>query len=461
MSTSEEIELITELEEKGLTLEQYRAALLNTFMYLDIFTNDEKNGYCYEEISNEIEAGMTIDDLLQILGRYARYTDRNSTRQVYYSILTDAVKKDVAFGNFEVSYMSRRMTREETGMEFNEGTNAMIFIDPIKQAVYVTYRGTSKGEWGDNCERFNCKNIHDLTPQMEQTLCYFEYVAKQMGWTQESIIYVTGHSQGGNDAQISLLLSPYGKFVNACFSFDGEGHSPELLEDVKRLYGVEEYENRINRMYSICGEYDFVNHLGEKVILESNTIYIHCNIDKWTKVHDITSMFCDESFCYNGMINTSKGTAPSWVTHYTAQVWEELCKMPDDMRASCQAAVMQLAEGFVSGGKCWVGLNGECASLNDYAVFLKYGVSMLIDSAGKTVLQIYMDKMVNGYACEVINKIAETGLISKSIAIGMKDTIREMAKEYLNRYGIKKEKKQYKAIEWDIDKIITICRGYK
>ena len=29
----------------------------------------------------------------------------------------------------------------------------------------------------------------------------------KMGWTEADIIYVTGHSQGGNDAQVAVLCS--------------------------------------------------------------------------------------------------------------------------------------------------------------------------------------------------------------------------------------------------------------
>ena len=440
--------LMADLEERGITLEQYRAALLDTFMYLDMFNSDVNNDYDAGKVIAQLEDGMTINEVLDVLSEYSIYTDRehvvDSTRYIYYNILRDAIERDPMLGRFEVSHMSRIMKKKNTMIEWNEGTNGIVFTEPFSDTIYVAYRGTSKGEWGDDGERFNCKSMDDLTPQMVQTLDYFAYVAEKMNWTEDMTIYVTGHSQGGNDSQISILLSPYGKYVDACYSFDGEGHSPELLVDVEKRYGTEEYQNRISRMYSICGEYDFVNHLGEKVIREENTIYVKCNFDTLdvARAHDIVSMFCDTEMNYNGMINTTKGAEPSWVTKYTAKVWEELYEMPDSMRASCQAALMNLAEMGLSKLECTQGLNGEHATMLDYAVFLKYGLDTIGDSATKVVLQSLKEKMIDGYAYQLVDKATENGILPERIADEVKEEVDDLAQLYLENYELKTDKEK-------------------
>lgn len=408
---SEDLEAM--LKERGLTMEQYTSALLDCCMYLDFFDDEEADGYFYSDVSDDITEGMTINELLEILGEYELYTegseDGKSTRHIFYQILQDAIELNPEFGNYEISFMSRKLKESETGMQYNEGTNGIVFTNPVTNTIYVAYRGTSMGEWGDDGERFNCLNVNDLTPQMEQTLNFFNYAAETMGWTEDMEIYVTGHSQGGNDAQISILLSEYGKYVDACYSFDGEGHSPELLEAIKNVLGEKEYNARVSRMYSICGEYDFVNHLGEKVIPEENTIYIKCNIEDFAKMHDIVSMFCDENMNYNGMINTGIGTGPSPVTIYTAKVWEEMYEIPPKARASCQAAIMNLAEGLLSEGECWKGLNGEQATIGDALVFGLYGFGVILDAGNDTVGH-YINELVISNAKKVTGLAEKLGL---------------------------------------------------
>ena len=408
---SEDLEAM--LKERGLTMEQYTSALLDCCMYLDFFDDDEENDYFYSYISGRITEGMTIKELLEMLGEYELYTegseDGKSTRHIFYQILQDAIELNPELGNYELSLMSRKLKESETGMQYNEGTNGIVFTNPVTNTIYVAYRGTSMGEWGDDGERFNCLNVNDLTPQMEQTINFFNYAAETMGWTEDMEIYVTGHSQGGNDAQISILLSEYGKYVDACYSFDGEGHSPELLDDVKKVLGEKEYNARVGRMYSICGEYDFVNHLGEKVIPEKNTIYIKCNIEDFAKMHDIVSMFCDENMNYNGMINTGIGTGPSPVTIYTAKVWEEMYEIPPKARASCQAAIMNLAEGLLSEGECWKGLNGEQATIGDALVFGLYGFGVILDAGNDTVGH-YINELIMSNAKKVTRLAEKLGL---------------------------------------------------
>lgn len=382
--------LCDELRKKGLTLEEYRAALLSTFMYLDFFTNeDDGTGYKVRQYKRALTRAKTLEDILLVLEKCPLYMNKRkagkSTRYLYYSIMKDALVKDPGIGKFELSFMSRTI-HDATGKKiFNEGTNAITFIDPENKDIYIAFMGTSKGEWMDNGRRFGVKDIASMTIQMQETIAYIDHVGRQMQWKETDHIVVTGHSQGGNDAQLAILLSQYGSLIKRCYSFDGEGHSPNLCEDIKQTLGQEEYEVRRKRMYSICGENDFINQLGEKVIPDENTRYVLCQkafVD-FGRNHDIVSMFCQKrgrGYHYGAVINTTVGVTPKFWIKYTTQLWDEMNKVSYEKRIACQDAIMYLVELSMSNGKQKQGMHGEKAALKDYKIFIRYGIPMFVDA---------------------------------------------------------------------------------
>ena len=138
-------------------------------------------------------------------------------------------------------------------------------------------------------------------------------------------------------------------------------------------------------------------------------MYSICEEEDFAKMHDIVSMFCDENMNYNGMINTGIGTGPSPVTIYTAKVWEEMYEIPPKARASCQAAIMNLAEGLLSEGECWKGLNGEQATIGDALVFGLYGFGVILDAGNDTVGH-YINELIMSNAKKVTRLAEKLGL---------------------------------------------------
>lgn len=446
------MELYNELEAKGLTIEQYRSAVLDTFMYLDFFTTMQ--GYDATYYKDYIANAKTLGEVIDILDDIPVYTSENGARYKDYLIVKDAIQKDPALANFSIEYMSRLMEEKK----YNEGTNGIVFQDTIAGTVYVAFRGTSRGEWLDDGKRFSVKSMDQMTTQMEQTIDFFETVGKEMNWNKDTRLIVTGHSQGGNDCQVVTLMTDMGHYVDQCFSFDGEGHSPELLKDVKNYllenFGPEEYQERVNKMYSICGEYDFVNHLGEKVIPEKNTKYIHCEIDGVDKCHDIVSMFCEmkttmvdgkeqKEYIYSGTINTSVGTSPSFVVDYTAKVWEEIYEMPYSERTACQDALMNIMEVALSGGKSLKGINGEHANAWDYYLLYKYGLDALaasgVDTFHKDVTRPFLDDAVSGFC----DQLADSGWVSEKYADNIETIMQNVIDSYDDRRELKRDYDEY------------------
>lgn len=84
--------------------------------------------------------------------------------------------------------------------------------------------------------------------------------------------------------------------IDKCLSFDGQGFSPEFIESLdlsSELAVIMNYEDadavagllatdilaQTDKMYSICGDNNYVNVLGIKVISFDHTVNIHKNYD--------------------------------------------------------------------------------------------------------------------------------------------------------------------------------------
>lgn len=289
-------------------------------------------------------------------------------------------------GNF-----SRTMKNENGDPAYNEGTNAMTFTDARTGTVYVAFRGTSGGEWIDNGRRFNVRNENDLTVQMEQVADYMNRVAKENQWNSNSHVILTGHSQGANDAQLAMLLTEVGTYAKACYSFDGEGHSPWLLDSLKKKYGEEEYNRRVSNIYSICGNNDPVNRFGKKIILPENEKFIECHSPKfliWKKardVHDIRSMFCDAEGNCGAINNTCVGVKRGELSYLAENVWKQVEQMPPNMREYAQNGTMQVAQMGL--GHEFIGVNGEVATIQDVVETLVFGLDAIAEGIAVTAIE--------------------------------------------------------------------------
>lgn len=142
------------------------------------------------------------------------------------------------------------------------GAQAFFFISP-SQRVTLVYRGTGRGEWVDNGlglsgqrleSTYDCFGVRHksryATAQQLEALELFCRWAESYGWKN---ITVAGHSKGGNKAQFVTLCSD---IVEKCYSFDGQGFSPEAIGE------FEDFERRRERIYSISSQNDYVNVLG-------------------------------------------------------------------------------------------------------------------------------------------------------------------------------------------------------
>lgn len=170
----------------------------------------------------------------------------------------------------------------------SDGLNVCTFISPSDE-VSIVFRGTGKDEWTDNGEGlsgipqrntyFTYDRSGDITSavtvidysttRQAEALNWFNMTAAMNSWTENTHITVSGHSKGGNKAQYITINSD---IIRKCFSFDGQGFSPEAVDYTKNKLG-KKFDSRQSKIKSLSAYNDFVSVLGEQMC-KSDSIYL-------------------------------------------------------------------------------------------------------------------------------------------------------------------------------------------
>jgi hypothetical protein len=152
------------------------------------------------------------------------------------------------YDQMAVKDVTLRPGSPDAGPEGADDTNANMVIDYGGKPVFV-FKGTAGDEdWMDNAMG-GYVGVTD-TPEQQSTMDYFNE------WMQHfppgSTAITSGHSKGGNEAQLVALLA--GDLVDHAYSFDGQGFNwPFLLK-----YGDQISENA-RKITNISSGNDYVN----------------------------------------------------------------------------------------------------------------------------------------------------------------------------------------------------------
>ena len=84
-------------------------------------------------------------------------------------------------------------------------------------------------------------------------------------------VVAIGHSKGGNEAMLVTMFFP--DVIDRCISADGQGFSPELIKNIKKVVGEEKWEEITHKIYRLNARDDYVHPFGEVVSAEGNTMY--------------------------------------------------------------------------------------------------------------------------------------------------------------------------------------------
>ena len=165
-----------------------------------------------------------------------------------------------------------------------------------KGNISVVFRGTGQNEWVDNGVALSGtrgKNIYYTydppgvyrapcdyaSPAQVQALNWFNKMAHRYAWGEQDHITLSGHSKGGNKAQFIAIHSD---LADVCYSFDGQGFSPEALACFSKMQA---FEKRRKKIYSLSSDNDFVNVLGYRLMPPQNIFFFEAPMGEKNAVH--------------------------------------------------------------------------------------------------------------------------------------------------------------------------------
>ncbi len=237
---------------------------------------------CLTYLTNEVdipEGGMALGDYYEI----ANAKSPSGSREL--SIVWDALRNDPGLGDYRLMDMCDEAGKGSS--PFDKNTGALVLRSPQNE-YFVCFQGTTSDEWLDNAEGMSRMSSH----QQDAALDYFDAMAEKFGWTQGDSINIIGHSKGGNKAQYITMVSRYGYLIDQCYSYDGQGFSPEAIAMMK---SNPQYAEQLAKILSIDGDNDYVHVLGETLVSEENTYYLKTTspegFDPMNRFHSIGYLF--------------------------------------------------------------------------------------------------------------------------------------------------------------------------
>lgn len=340
---------------------------------------------------SEAEISMVLDTYM-----YMNYQDARAGENLEQILMDLKNHPDYGGGGIhsgEYSILSRAAQNPEIGelvincqssdMGYDSGTTACTFSTPEKDTIYVVYRGTGDGEWPDN----GIGMTEAATVQQRQALAYFDEAIDYLDVQPNQRLVVTGHSKGGNKAQYVAMATENNALLDVCYSVDGQGFSEAAIDGWKAEYGQTEYGNRIDKLYGINGENDYVSVLGNGIISNEHIRYIKTPVEKsnFAGYHDIKYMFASLEYnqktgeyttVFYGRKNCDADTRGE-LGDYAATLSKQVMSLEPEKRDGCAAVIMQLMEA--TGGQKG-GINGEKLTFSDLKDFAICGLPVIANS---------------------------------------------------------------------------------
>lgn len=328
------------------------------------------------------------------------------------TIVVNAIAKNKDIGKIEITSTSASLGYS------TDQVCAASFKDPSGN-IYVAYRGTGDGKWPDNGEGM----YKESTVMQRNAAEYFDKVIEKYGLEgyEDGNIIVTGHSKGGNNAQYTTLASEHGDLVDACYSLDGQGFSDAAIEKFEQM---PDYQDRLDKMYSICGTNDYVHEFGHKIISDDHTYYMDNGDAPVGRYHHIAGMVDENGGLLwdtdeNGnILHGEEGEA----CLYARKLSERVMSLPAEERQDVCIGLMDLLERYFkyndlpNGGiKYGVG-EVKNATWEEHIGFLYRGLPIIISELigspeGRALLKDLLGFLVE----EVVKEMGPWGAASLAI----------------------------------------------
>ena len=316
------------------------------------------------------ESLRTIIEGLEVTAESENWSVRELFR---LRILRNAVEQSSVLADSKIG----NLTRSESG------STSCSFTNP-KGDVFVVFRGTGGGEWIDNGEglsgvpeentyityKENGEVEESLTIQNDyatdqqvEALNWFCRIAAENGWTSNTRITLAGHSKGGNKAQFITIHSD---LVDECFSFDGQGFSPEAVAAFKKQHSAE-FAARRRKIRSLSADNDYVNVLGERLMPDTQIYYFESSLG----FHYLETMLDANGYF---LPQSKQGK----LSQYMETVSKELMDRRPAVRQIVTLGVMNVFQQYL--GK-ETPVNADAVSLEKTIAGIAMAVDTLLDAA--------------------------------------------------------------------------------
>lgn len=364
-----------------------RDAALNTLMYLSQYYEGVSDGTSVKSIISQAQKNLEAEISSYIANGHTQEEAQkefgDDLRKV--TVLQNAVQNDSDLGKLVIANQSANMSDPATGLPYESGgLNACTFQDNLNNPnnVTVVFRGTGGGEWYDNGLGLSGEMVS--TDQQIQATEYFDYIVEQNGWnTSNPDIYITGHSKGGNKTQFVVMTSEYSDLIVNGYSLDGQCMSPEAIEYMKEKYGLDEYNRRREKLFSISADNDYVNVLGVnnsdgRLIPDDHIFFLESNLS------GVAWHYPD---CYMNEDGTITAfTEQGDISKLLQGISEQTMDLPAPIRSIITNGAMAIAEMTLGNGKP---VNGESFSYADIIA----AVPLLLETIPGGLIQYLGDEL--------------------------------------------------------------------
>lgn len=308
---------------------------------LNIYCNIDHHGKTPKE-------GTKLSEIVNLLEKSKPDTWKNEIDKEQFYIFKNAVNNNEELANTKIG----------DSVNLKDGLKAYTFTNP-EGKVSITFAGTGKGEWLDNGQGLSgvpqkntylnykdgkviSENIVEndyATVQQVEALNWFNETATKNGWTEGTEIVISGHSKGGNKAQ---FITMHSNLVDDCYSFDGQGFSPEAIESFEKNLG-KDYEKKRQKIQTFSSKDDYVNVWGKRLTPEDHIYFFEPskgydgdpqNLHQLHAMFDKNGKFTEQ--CEQGEISK-----------LLEQVSDEIMKLPPEYRQCATLGAMGVAQKFL------------------------------------------------------------------------------------------------------------------
>lgn len=382
------------------------AFVLNHVPYLDVAVQDN----------------MTLNEYIQYVETHPELAKAGTKEE--FQFLKSACDRNPQIANIEIAHHSADNHTPDTVTD--DMVQGVTFYDRSTDTYYIAFRGTGDGRWPDNAVQ-----IGRLSPMDEAAAAYVDKVVGYLHLDQRHEegcrIDITGHSKGGHEAQIAYLQSKYAAILDNCYSFDGHGTGKGVVDSFRQRTDYD-YDEKIRNMYSINGDNDPVNALGEVIIVpKENTYYVNAgDPSKDIRVTHFISYIGgtkdqDGSWTYKGVnwaVNadgTIQNGEPGPICEYARRLNEYLFTLDPEDRDGAAKYAMYLID-YCFGSPYTIGEVG--ADWTDWVDLCAHGLPVAIAATlftkeGRELLKEYIPILIEA----VYKKYGVLGIVGVAFVI--------------------------------------------